>query len=109
MIAAWESSKPGFILDAFRSFLTVFDMIAVTLLGAVYKIFFLVANATIINGEVIKVFYSRIQLILGIIMIFKLAMSILNIIINPDLVKDQKQGPGKMVTRIVVADTCYTY
>ena len=103
MIAAWESSKPGFILDAFRSFLTVFDMIAVTLLGAVYKIFFLVANATIINGEVIKVFYSRIQLILGIIMIFKLAMSILNIIINPDLVKDQKQGPGKMVTRIVVA------
>lgn len=36
-------------------------------------------------------------------MIFKLAMSILNIIINPDVVKDQKQGPGKLVTRIVVA------
>lgn len=103
MIAAWESSKPGIFLDAFRSFLTVFDMIAVTLLGAVYKIFFLVANATIISGDVIKVFYSRIQLILGILMIFKLAMSILNIIINPDIIKDQKQGPSKIVIRVVVA------
>ena len=103
MIAAWESSKPGIFLDAFRSFLTVFDMIAVTLLGAVYKIFFLVANATIISGDVIKVFYSRIQLILGILMIFKLAMSILSIIINPDIIKDQKQGPSKIVIRVVVA------
>ena len=57
--------------------------------------FFLVANATIISGDVIKVFYSRIQLILGILMIFKLAMSILNIIINPDVVKDQKMDQVK--------------
>lgn len=103
MIAAWESSEPGFLLNGLRTVLTVFDSIAVAMLGAVYKVFFLVANATIISGDVIKVFYSRIQLILGILMIFKLAMSILNIIINPDIIKDQKQGPGKMVTRIVGA------
>ena len=103
MIAAWESSKPGFLLNGIRLVFAGFDSIAVTLLGAIYKIFFLVANATIISGDVIKVFYSRIQLILGIIMIFKLAMSILNIIINPDIIKDQKQGAGKMVIRIVVA------
>ena len=103
MIAVWESSKPGMFLDGFRIFLTIFDSIAVAMLGAIYKIFFLVANATIVSGDVIKVFYSRIQLILGIIMIFKLAMSILNIIINPDLVKDQKQGTGKIAIRIVMA------
>lgn len=103
MIAAWESSKPGFLLNGLRLVFAAFDSIAVALLGAVYKIFFLVANATIISGDVIKVFYSRIQLILGIIMIFKLAMSILNIIINPDIIKDQKQGTGKMVIRIVTA------
>lgn len=103
MIAAWENTVPYFLSDGVRSVLTIFDSIAVTILGAVYKIFFLVANATIISGDVIKVFYSRIQLILGILMIFKLAMSILNIIINPDSIKDQKQGPSKIVTRIVVA------
>lgn len=97
------NSEPGILHDGLRSFCTIFDGVATTLLGGIYKVFFLVANATIISGDVIKVFYSRIQLILGILMIFKLAMSILNIIINPDVVKEQKNGPGKMVTRIVAA------
>lgn len=103
MIGFWESSEPGFINDGLRSFCTIFDGIGSTLLGVIYKVFYVVANATIIKGDVIKVFYSRIQLIIGILMIFKLAVSILNVIINPDLVKDQKNGPGKMVTRVVVA------
>ena len=103
MIGMWENSEPGMINDGLRSFCSIFDGIATTLLGGIYKVFFLVANATIVNGDVIKVFYSRIQLILGILMIFKLAMSILNIVINPDIIKDQKQGPTKMITRIVTA------
>ena len=103
MIGWWENTDPSIASDLIRDFCAIFDAIAVTILGAIYKVFFLVANATIVSGDVIKVFYSRIQLILGILMIFKLAMSILNIIINPDVVKDQKQGPSKMVTRIVTA------
>lgn len=103
MIGMWENSEPGILNDGLRIFCTIFDGVATTLLGGIYKVFFLVANATIISGDVIKVFYSRIQLILGILMIFKLAMSILNVIINPDSIKDQKQGPSKIVTRIVVA------
>ena len=98
-----SSTNPGVFKDAGRMIMSLLDSIGVALLGAIYKIFYMVANATIIKGEVIKVFYSRIQLILGIIMIFKLAMTILNIIINPDIIKDQKQGTGKVVTRIVVA------
>lgn len=98
-----SSTEPGIFINAGRTIVAFLDRIGVELLSAIYKIFYMVANATIIKGDVLKVFYSRIQLILGILMIFKLAMSILNIIINPDLIKDQKQGAGKIVTRIVVA------
>ena len=98
-----SSTDPNVFINAGRIIMAFLDRIGVELLGAIYKIFYMVANATIIKGDVLKVFYSRIQLILGILMIFKLAMSILNIIINPDLIKDQKQGAGKIVTRIVVA------
>ena len=98
-----SSTDPNVFINAGRTIMAFLDGIGVELLGAIYKIFYMVANATIIKGDVLKVFYSRIQLILGILMIFKLAMSILNIIINPDLIKDQKQGAGKIVTRIVVA------
>ena len=98
-----SSTEPGIFINAGRTIVAFLDRLGVELLGAIYKIFYMVANSTIIKGDVLKVFYSRIQLILGILMIFKLAMSILNIIINPDLIKDQKQGAGKIVTRIVVA------
>ena len=98
-----SSTDPSIFSDAARTVVSLLDNVGAVLLGAIYKIFYLVANATIIKGDVLKVFYSRIQLILGILMIFKLAMSILNIIINPDFIKDQKQGAGKIVTRIVVA------
>lgn len=98
-----SSTDPGIFSDGARVVVSLLDSVGAALLGAIYKIFYMVANATIIKGDVLKVFYSRIQLVLGILMIFKLAMSILNIIINPDLIKDQKQGTGKIVTRIVVA------
>lgn len=98
-----SSTDPSIFSDAARTVVSLLDSVGAALLGAIYKIFYMVANATIIKGEVLKVFYSRIQLILGILMIFKLAMTILNIIINPDIIKDQKQGTGKVVTRIVVA------
>jgi len=90
-------------MDILRSIFTVFDKIGFALLSFVYKIFFTISTATILSGDLIRNFYARIQLILGIIMIFKLSMSILNIIINPDSIKDQKQGAGKIVTRVAVA------
>ncbi len=97
------NANPDYITDAFRGFLTIFDRVAAILLSLVYRVFYMVANATILSGDVIKVFYSRIQLVLGIFMIFKLSMTVLNIIINPDSIKDQKQGPSKIVVRVVVS------
>ena len=47
MIGMWENSEPGMINDGLRSFCSIFDGIATTLLGGIYKVFFLVANATI--------------------------------------------------------------
>lgn len=98
-----STSKAAWYWDIIRSLLVSLDNVGFSLLSTVYKIFYTVANATIISGDLIRNFYSRIQLILGILMIFKLAMSILNIIINPDSVKDSKNGPGKIIPRVVVA------
>lgn len=97
-----STTDPNWFLDKVREFLTIFDSIAITLLNGIFKVFYLVATAEIISGDVIKVFYSRIQIILGVLMIFKLSMTVLNIIINPDSIKDQKQGASKVVVRVVV-------
>lgn len=71
------------------------------LLGLTYKIFFNVASAELFTNETIKNFYGRVQLILGVFMIFKLAVSIIKGIVNPDSVTDKSNGMGNLVTRII--------
>lgn len=98
-----STTKAAWYWDIIRELLAHIDNVGYAILGTVYKIFYAIATATIISSDVIRNFYSRIQLILGILMMFKLAMSILNIIINPDLVTDSKQGGTKIITRVVTA------
>ncbi len=98
-----STTNQTWYFDILRSAVAMIDSIGYALLAFVYKIFYVVANSTIITGDVVKTFYSRIQLILGILMVFKLSMTILTIIINPDSVKDQKSGPGKIVIRVVMS------
>lgn len=97
------NGNQGWFADAIRTFFTVLDGFGYFLLSSVYDIFFTVANAQIFQGDIINSFYARIQLILGVFMIFKLALTILNIIINPDLIRDKQKGPGKIFTHLAVA------
>ena len=58
------------------------------LLNIIYQIFFNVASSDIFNNEGIVEFFSRIQLILGVFMIFQLAMIIMRGIIEPDSIME---------------------
>lgn len=95
--------EPGWFWDAIRNMLSFFDSAGYALVSGVYNVFFTVANAQIFSGDVIDTFFSRIQLILGVFMIFNLALTALNIIINPDMFKDREKGAGKIVMRVVLS------
>ena len=64
--------------------------------------FFEIANADIFQGDTINQFYERVQLILGILMIFRIYITLLQIIINPDTFKDKQKGAGSLVMRVAV-------
>ena len=66
-----------------------------------YQIFFNVASAELFTNETVKNFYGRVQLILGVFMIFKLAVSIVKGIVNPDTFVDKKEGFGNIIYRIM--------
>ncbi len=91
------------INDLLRSVFALIDRVAYWLLGIMYEILFNVASADIFSNATIKNFYGRIQLILGVFMIFKLAVTIIQGIINPDTFTDKKSGFGNIITRIVTA------
>ena len=91
-----DLSTPSSIWDAIRSLLSVFDLVVYKLIGIVYNVLFNISNASIIKSDIVKDFFSRVQLILGIVMIFKISVSLLQYVINPDAFNDKKTGMSQM-------------
>lgn len=96
-------SSPGIICNIFRQILVLLDIFGYWIVSSIYNVFFAVSSAEIISGSVVRAFYSRVQLIIGFIMLFKLAFTVLGIIIEPDTAKDNQKGAGSIIKRIAVA------
>lgn len=91
------------ISDLIRTIFAWLDRAAYYLLSLMYQILFNVANADIFSNDLIHDFYGRIQLIIGLFMVFKLAVSIIQGIVNPDTFTDKKAGISSIITRIIFA------
>ena len=98
-----DTSNAGTINDLFRSLGSALNRGAYFLVSIMYQIFFNVASAQLFENETIKNFYGRIQLIIGVFMVFKLSISILQGIMNPDQFMDPKSGFGSFITRVITA------
>lgn len=96
-------SNPGWISNILRNIFSFFDSLGFTIVSAIYNIFFTIANAEIFSGNIMNDFFKRVQLILGVFMIFNLAITALNIIINPDLLSDKQKGAGKIFMKIALS------
>ena len=90
-------------INIFRDLFAALDGLGYFLLSGIYNIFFTVANAKILEGDFITTFYGRVQLILGVFMIFRLSITLLQIIVNPDLAKDKQKGASKILMRVVLS------
>ncbi len=93
---------PSTTINILRAIFSAIDGAVYKMIATLYEIFFYVSTSTIISGEIVSDFFQRIQLIIGIFMIFKLAISLLNLIVNPELAKDRNAGTGQIVMRVVV-------
>ena len=101
-----SNTEPATVItDIIRKFLSILDIPAYALLGLVYELFFNVASADLFSNDTIMKFYGRVQIILGVFMMFHLAMTILKGIVTPDnFFKDSGEGSGpNLIVRIVTA------
>lgn len=89
--------------DIVRLLFSTLDRPAYWLLGLVYQLFFNVASADLFSNGTIMSFYKRVQLIIGVFMMFQLAMTILKGIMNPDSFTDSKNGAASLVKRVAIS------
>lgn len=97
----WMPRNP--IITAVRWIFAIIDQVVYGLLSIMYQIFFTVSSVDIFSGNVLRTIYTRVQIILGVFMVFKLAVTILQGLVNPDVVLDKKRGMGTIVSRIIVS------
>ena len=88
--------------DIIRRLLSTLDRPAYWLLGLCYELFFNVASADLFSNQTVMKFYGRVQVILGVFMMFQLSMTILKGIVNPDSFTGDK-GAKAVITRIITS------
>ena len=98
-----DTLEPGVVGNFWRTVGSSLNFCVYFLLGLMYQIFFNVASAQLFESETIKNFYGRVQLIIGVFMVFKLAITILQGIMDPEKFMGNKEGFGSIITRVVVA------
>lgn len=89
--------------DLIRLIMSTIDRNAYFILSIAYQIFFNVATAELFSNALVKDFYYRCQLIIGVFMLFKFAVTILEGIVDPNKATDKKAGAGKIVSRIITS------
>lgn len=70
-------------------------------LAGLYGIIVEIAECKILSTELISGFFSRVQLIIGIFMMFRLSMTVLQGIVDPDKVVNSDSGMKNIIVKII--------
>lgn len=90
-------------LDLIRTISATFDKAIYSIISFVYEIILQIANISVFDPETIGSFSNRIYTLIGIFMLFKLSISLITYIINPDSVFDKEKGGTKLIRNIVIS------
>ena len=89
--------------DILRKILIGIDFVVYGLVEQVLQTIVDLSNVQIFTDVAINEFSRRIYIILGLVMVFKVMMSFIQILINPDSMSDKEKGAGNILKRVVIA------
>ena len=90
----------NFFFKFIRQFLASIDVVVFSLLSWMIEGVFNLSSL-MLSADFAKLIYTRIYIILGVFMVFKLTFSFLKYLVSPDAMTDNEQGVGKLIGRVV--------
>lgn len=90
-------------LQIVRSFFYMLDSTLFNFIPTVYDLLISISRTSILSQGQIKQFADRIQLLLGVFMLFKVSFSLITYIVNPDDFSDKAKGFGKLWMNIILS------
>ena len=67
-----------------------------------YELFEVVGTADIITSEILDTLYGRVGMLLGLYMMFRIILSFVQMLINPDNISDKEKGIGKITSKAIL-------
>lgn len=97
------------ILNIFTDFLNhpimnifmLVDSVIYNFIGKIYQVFITIANAEIFTSDIFKSLADRIYIVVGVVMLFVVAYSLLQAIINPDNITKGDVSIPKVIQNVV--------
>ena len=86
---------------AYRTIFAFIDWVFYNFISILMQAIFDIANFTL-SEDIFEKLIDRVYLILGIFMLFKITISLLTYLVNPDKISDKENGIGKLSLRVVL-------
>ena len=88
-------------LEFFRSIMLFINTGIYSIVSTIFKLFFQITDFTAFDNDMIQGIFNRIFIILGVFMLFKLCVSFISYLVNPEATKDKERGIGKLFGRLI--------
>lgn len=90
------------MLDLLRQLLLALNDFLYSIIPDLYDMFYSLADGTIFESSDIKSFSTNLYILISVLMLFAFAIKIIEAIINPDLLVDQKKGVAGVFKRSII-------
>ena len=91
------------ISQALRTLMGEIIALIFSLIEYLYSVFIYLSKAQILENEFIQSIYSKVGMILGIFMVFKLVFSLIQSLLDPNKFTDKKNGFAAIIGRCVIS------
>lgn len=91
--------------NLFRTLMFFIDNVVYGLIPHIYKLFVYLAELNLYStneDNPLHILVSRVYVLLGIFMLFKVSFSLLQFMVNPESFTDSNKGMGKLITNVLV-------
>lgn len=96
-----DSQNVNFLVNIFRMCVSVLCYALYSLVSGLFQVIFYLANFDLLR--LADDMADRIYIILGIFMLFKITLSLLNYLVSPDKISDKEVGASKLIMRVVLS------
>lgn len=101
-LSAVSETIVGAIVKGLRSLLYSLSVMIYSLIVKLYNLFEVLCHARLLDSEVLKSLSDRVGLILGLVMLFMVTFSFIQMLINPDVIEDKEKGAVSVIKKVLL-------